>query len=216
MDFQDFLQFVPNLIPVELPAELAHLKMAPAERADALKNIDLKEKDPRIAAVMMLLYPKKGKTHLVLIVRNAYNGVHSSQIAFPGGKYETFDANYEETALRETHEEVGVSPEKIEVIKHFTPMYIPPSNFLVYPFLGISNEELLFYPDIKEVADIIELPLNVFLNDEIIIDATLSTSYASNVMVPAFNIQNHVVWGATAMMLSELREVLKVTFEENP
>jgi 8-oxo-dGTP pyrophosphatase MutT (NUDIX family) len=210
------LQFVPNLIPVELPAELAHLKMALAERADALKNIDLKEKDPRIAAVMMLLYPKKGKTHLVLIVRNAYNGVHSSQIAFPGGKYETFDANYEETALRETHEEVGVSPEKIEVIKHFTPMYIPPSNFLVYPFLGISNEELLFYPDIKEVADIIELPLNVFLNDEIIIDATLSTSYASNVVVPAFNIQNHVVWGATAMMLSELREVLKVTFEENP
>ncbi|MBP4138488.1 NUDIX hydrolase [Flavobacterium geliluteum] len=214
MDFQDFLQFVPNLIPVELPAELAHLKMAPSERMDALKNINLKEKDPRIAAVMMLLYPKNEKTHLVLIVRNAYNGVHSSQIAFPGGKYETFDANYEETALRETHEEVGVSPEKIEVIKHFTPMYIPPSNFLVYPFLGISKEELLFYPDIKEVADIIELPLEVFLNDEIIIDATLSTSYANNALVPAFNIQNHIVWGATAMMLSELREVLKVTFEE--
>lgn len=215
MDFQDFLQFVPNLIPVALPAEEAHLKMAPAERADALKNIDLKEKDPRIAAVMMLLYPKKEKTHLVLIVRNAYNGVHSSQIAFPGGKYETFDANYEETALRETHEEVGVSPEKIEVIKHFTPMYIPPSNFLVYPFLGVSKEELLFYPDIKEVADIIELPLDVFMDDEIIIDATLSTSYANNILVPAFNIQNHIVWGATAMMLSELREVLKVTFEEN-
>lgn len=213
MDFQDFLKFVPNLIPIELPAELAHMKMAPKERLEALKNINLETKNPRIAAVMMLLYPKKDKTHLVLIVRNAYNGVHSSQIAFPGGKYENTDLDFRETALRETHEEIGVAPEKIDVIKDFTPMYIPPSNFLVYPFLGISHEELSFYPDIREVAAIIELPLSVFLSDEIIIEATLSTSYANDVLVPAFNIQNHIVWGATAMILSELRDVLKTGFE---
>lgn len=215
MDFQDFLQYVPNLIPVALPAVAAHIKMAPKERIEALKNPDLKIENPRIAAVMMLLYPKHEKTHLVLIVRNAYNGVHSSQIAFPGGKYENTDANYEETALRETHEEVGVAPEKIEILKQFTPMYIPPSNFLVHPFLGISKEELLFYPDIREVADVIELPLSVFLSEEIMIEATLSTSYGDNVLVPAFNIQNHIVWGATAMILSELRDVLKITFGEN-
>ena len=213
MDFQDFLKFVPNLIPIELPAELAHMKMAPKERLEALKNINLETKNPRIAAVMMLLYPKKDKTHLVLIVRNAYNGVHSSQIAFPGGKYENIDLDFRETALRETHEEIGVAPEKIDVIKDFTPMYIPPSNFLVHPFLGISDEELSFYPDIREVAAIIELPLSVFLSDEIIIEATLSTSYANDVLVPAFNIQNHIVWGATAMILSELRDVLKTGFE---
>ncbi|WP_316635485.1 CoA pyrophosphatase [uncultured Flavobacterium sp.] len=215
MDFQDFLHYVPNLIPVELPAVSAHLKMAPKERIEALKNLDFKAENPRIAAVMMLFYPKNGKTHLVLIVRNAYNGVHSSQIAFPGGKYEATDADFEETALRETHEEVGVMPSKIEVIKHFSPMYIPPSNFLVHPFLGISKEELSFYPDVREVAGIIELPLSVFLDDEIIIEATLSTSYANNISVPAFNIQNHIVWGATAMILSELRDVLKLAFEEN-
>lgn len=215
MDFQDFLQHVPDLIPVELPAISAHIKMAPKERSESLKNLDFKAENPRIAAVMMLLYPKDGKTHLVLIVRNAYNGVHSSQIAFPGGKYETTDADFEETALRETHEEVGVLPNKIEVIKQFSPMYIPPSNFLVHPFLGISKEELSFYPDVREVADIIELPLSVFLDDEIIIEATLSTSYGNNIVVPAFNIQNHIVWGATAMILSELRDVLKFTFEEN-
>ena len=215
MDFQDFLQYVPNLIPVALPAVAAHIKMAPKERIEALKNPDLKIENPRIAAVMMLLYPKHEKTHLVLIVRNAYNGVHSSQIAFPGGKYENTDASYEETALRETHEEVGVAPEKIEILKQFTPMYIPPSNFLVHPFLGISKEELLFYPDIREVADVIELPLSVFLSEEIMIEATLSTSYADNILVPAFNIQNHIVWGATAMILSELRDVLKITFGEN-
>jgi 8-oxo-dGTP pyrophosphatase MutT (NUDIX family) len=215
MDFQDFLQYVPNLIPVELPAFAAHIKMAPKERIQALKNQDLKIENPRIAAVMMLFYPKDGKTHLVLIVRNAYNGVHSSQIAFPGGKYESTDASYEETALRETHEEVGVLPEKIEVIKHFTPMYIPPSNFLVHPYLGISKEELLFYPDSREVASIIELPLSVFLDDKIIVEAKLSTSYANDTLVPAFSIQNHIVWGATAMILSELRDVLKSTFEGN-
>ncbi|WP_456314364.1 NUDIX hydrolase [Pseudomonas shirazensis] len=213
MDFQDFLQYVPNLIPVELPAEAAHIKMAPKERAEALKNFDLEAINPRIAAVMMLLYPKDKKTHLVLIVRNAYNGVHSSQIAFPGGKYETFDASFKDTALRETQEEVGVLSEKIEVIKEFSPMYIPPSNFLVHPFLGISKEELLFSPDEREVAAIIELPLSFFLDEKIIIDATLSTSYGDNIVVPAFDIENHIVWGATAMILSELREVLKITFE---
>jgi 8-oxo-dGTP pyrophosphatase MutT (NUDIX family) len=214
MDFQDFLQYVPNLIPVELPAESAHAKMAPLERIQALKNLDIDTKNPRIAAVMMLFYPKKEKTHLILIVRNAYNGVHSSQIAFPGGKYELTDRDYEETALRETSEEVGVLPEKIEIIKHFTPMYIPPSNFLVHPFLGIAKEELAFYPDAREVAGVIELPLSVFLDDEIIIETRLSTSYGNDILVPAFNIQNHIVWGATAMILSELRDVLKFTFSE--
>ncbi|WP_163399261.1 NUDIX hydrolase [Flavobacterium fluviatile] len=214
MNFQDFLQHVPNLIPVELPAEKAHVKMAPAERIQLMKNLDLSTKIPRIAAVMMLLYPKNNQTHLVLIVRNAYNGVHSSQIAFPGGKYEISDADFQETAMRETQEEIGISSEKIKIIKPFTSVYIPPSNFSVYPFLGISLQELSFYPDVREVADIIELPLSVFLSDEIIIEATLSTSYATNISVPAFNIQNHVVWGATAMILSELREVLKITFEE--
>lgn len=215
MDFQQFLQYVPNLIPVELPAETAHAKMAPLERIQALKNLDINAKNPRIAAVMMLFYPKNEKTHLILIVRNAYNGVHSSQIAFPGGKYELTDRDYQETALRETSEEIGVLAEKIEIIKHFTPMYIPPSNFLVHPYLGIAKEELSFYPDAREVASIIELPLSVFLDDEIMIETTLSTSYGNDILVPAFYIQNHIIWGATAMILSELRDVLKTTFAEN-
>lgn len=207
MDFQSFLKYVPNLTDAYLPADAAHLIMAPVERVDSLKLNPKTE--PKIAAVMMLFYPKDALTHLVLIVRNTYKGVHSAQIAFPGGKYENTDADFAFTALRETHEEVGVSPEKITVVKPFTPMYIPPSNFMVHPYLGISNEELRFIPDPSEVAEIIELPLSVFLSDTIVVETNLTTSYATNIKVPAFDIDGKIVWGATAMMLSELKEVLK-------
>ncbi|NGY38139.1 CoA pyrophosphatase [Flavobacterium sp. XN-5] len=209
MDFQHFLEYVPLFAQAKLPAMEAHLKMAPFERMESLKNAFSENKDPRMAAVMMLFYPKNGITHLVLIVRNSYEGVHSGQIAFPGGKYETEDENFAVTALRETHEEVGIHPDKMEVIKFFTPTYIPPSNFMVHPFCGICKDEVCFIPQPSEVSSIIELPLSVFLSDKIIIETKLSTSYAKNINVPAFEIEGHIVWGATAMMLSELKDVLK-------
>lgn len=209
MDFQDFLQHVPRFLEVELPASDAHFKMAPFERIEFLKNLTLESKKPKIAAVMMLLYPKNNITHLVLIVRNSYKGVHSAQIAFPGGKFETSDENYKNTALRETHEEIGIHPDGIEVIRAFTHLYIPPSNFMVYPFMGVSKNEIIFTPDVTEVAEIIELPLSVFLSDEIIVSTNITTSYANNISIPAFKIKGHIVWGATAMMLSELKDVLK-------
>ncbi|MFV8372768.1 NUDIX hydrolase [Flavobacterium sp. LB2P6] len=209
MDFQEFLQYVPKLIDAKLPAYDAHVKMAPLERLESLKNINIEDEKPRIAAVMMLFYPKNETTHLVLIVRNSYKGVHSAQIAFPGGKYELEDENFAKTALRETHEEVGIHPDKIEILKPFTALYIPPSNFMVHPFLGISKEELVFVPQPSEVANIIELPLSVFLDEALVVDTNLTTSYADNISIPAFKIEEHIVWGTTAMMLSELKEVLK-------
>lgn len=209
MDFQDFLEYVPKLMEVTLPATEAHYLMAPLERIESMKNLKLETKNPKTAAVMMLFYPKNGKTHLVLIVRNSYQGVHSAQIAFPGGKYEPRDQTFENTALRETHEEIGIHPDNIKIMRSFTRLYIQPSNFMVYPFLGICKEEIIFIPDTNEVAGIIELPLSVFLGDDILASVSLSTSYADNIVVPAFKIEDHIVWGATAMMLSELKEVLK-------
>ena len=134
MLFTDFIKYIPKIEKEKLLSTDAHAKMAPLERISFLKEANYIDKNPKKAAVLMLFYPKKGITHLALIVRNSYPGVHSSQIGFPGGKVEESDFNLEYTALRETHEEVGVHPEKVKIIKPFSEIYIPPSNFLVYPF----------------------------------------------------------------------------------
>lgn len=212
MDFRDFLIGIPRIESEILLGEVAHMKMVPPERKELMKDLDIGSKNPRKAAVMMLLYPKGSQTHLVLIVRNSYPGVHSSQIAFPGGKVEEYDFNLEETALRETHEEIGVAPDKINVIRAFTEIYIPPSNFLVHPFFGYSEEELSFELQEEEVAGIIELPIMEFMDDGIIITKSMNTSYSKAIDVPCFKVNEHYIWGATAMMMSELKETLKKVF----
>lgn len=215
MDFQDFLQLVPQFMAAELPALEAHLKMAPLERITS-KPIFSDGQSPRTASVLMLCYPKNGKTHLVLIVRNEYKGVHSAQIAFPGGKYEEEDLDYSITALRETHEEIGIHPNEVEIIRSYTQVYIPPSNFIVHPFLGICHDEIHFTPDPTEVASIIELPITTLLNDAIVVETEIPISELNTIRLPAFKIDDHIVWGATAMMLSELKEVIRTTVNTKP
>jgi 8-oxo-dGTP pyrophosphatase MutT (NUDIX family) len=213
MDFSDFLKYVPKIKQEKLLAEEAHLKMVPIERILEVEKLNIPSNNPRKAAVMMLIYPKNDKSHLALIVRNTYPGVHSAQIGFPGGKVEIEDESLTHTALRETHEEIGIHPDKIEVIKTFTAVFIPPSNFIVAPFLGISHTELEFTEQAEEVAGIIEFPLIDFLNDKTIVNKIMDTSYGNNIEVPTFKINEHYVWGATAMMMSELKEVLKSSFK---
>jgi 8-oxo-dGTP pyrophosphatase MutT (NUDIX family) len=213
MDFSDFLKYVPKIKQAKLLAEQAHFKMVPLERILEVEKFNNGSNNPRKAAVMMLIYPKNNKSHLALIVRNTYPGVHSAQIGFPGGKAELDDESLIHTALRETHEEIGIPPEKIEVIKTFTEVFIPPSNFIVAPFLGISYSELEFIEQEEEVAGIIELSLPVFLNEKTIVNKIMDTSYGNNIEVPTFKINEHYVWGATAMMMSELKEVLKSSFK---
>lgn len=210
MHFEEFLKYTPKIQNVELPATHAHAKMAPSNRLDLIKAIDFEKVTPKKAAVMMLFYPKDNQTHLALILRTSYNGVHSSQIAFPGGKVEDFDADLRETALRETHEEIGVHPNHVNVIRPFTEVYIPPSNFMVYPYLGYSESELEFVLQDDEVAGLVEFPFADFMDDNIIVNMSMVTSYAGSIKVPGFQVREHFVWGATAMMLSELKETLKM------
>jgi 8-oxo-dGTP pyrophosphatase MutT (NUDIX family) len=209
MLFKDFIKYIPKIEKEKLLSTDAHAKMAPLERISYLKEENYQANNPRQAAVLMLFYPKNEITHLALIVRNTYPGVHSSQIGFPGGKVEVSDLNLEATALRETHEEVGVAPEKVQIIKSFSQIYIPPSNFLVAPFMGISHEELLFIPDLEEVKRVLEFSVADFLHEKSITSVKMSTSYATDIEVPAFIVDKYIVWGATAMMMSELKETLK-------
>ena len=210
MNFNLFFNAITNVLNVELPSISSHVKMAPLERVKMMEENSYDLSSVRKAAVMMLFYPKNEETHLLLIVRNSYPGVHSSQIAFPGGKVEEIDFDLKQTALRETHEEIGIHPNDIHVIRDFSSIYIPPSNFLVYPFLGVSQTELTFNLQEEEVAGIIELPLSALLDDTIMSIKNLETSYSKLIEVPVFQIEEHTVWGATAMMLSELKDVLKM------
>ena len=210
MNFNLFFNAISTIPEVNLPSVSSHIKMAPLERIASLENREAFSATARKAAVMMLFYPKGGIAHLVLIVRNTYPGVHSSQIAFPGGKAEESDLDLQDTALRETFEEIGIPSDKIKVVRSFSSIYIPPSNFLVYPFMGISTTELDFVLQVEEVAGIIEMPVAMLLDDSIIALKILDTSYAKAMTVPVFQIKEYSVWGATAMMLSELKDVLKM------
>ena len=211
MKFELFLNKIHQAARIELPGILSHQKMMPAERELLLQKIDFEAIKPKIASVMMLFYPKDGITYLALIKRNSY-GVHSSQIAFPGGKFEIEDVDNQQTALRETEEEIGVLAANIQVICAFTETYIPPSNFIVYPFLGVCTHEINFILQQDEVAGMVEMPLEAVLNDKNVISTKMDTSYAKFVDVPAFQYNDQIVWGATAMIMSELKDVLKMIF----
>jgi 8-oxo-dGTP pyrophosphatase MutT (NUDIX family) len=167
--------------------------------------------DAKRAGVMALFYPDASmQTHLALILRKTYKGVHSAQIGFPGGKYEDQDKTLQHTAIRETWEEIGVPQHKIEVIKQMTQVYIPPSNFYVQPFIGIATKTPKFIKQDEEVEAIVEVSLAQFLDEKSIGNKLVATSYTKKIEVPAYELNGHIVWGATAMMLSEIKDILKI------
>ena len=210
MKFQEFENKIVKITKLKLPGEVAQFKMAPMERLAALKKIAIEKETVRKAGVLVLFYPSEAKqTMLALILRKTYKGVHSAQIGFPGGKYENEDTSLKETALRETEEEIGVLRNTVSVLKKLTEVYIPPSNFIVQPYLGITKNTPNFILQEEEVETLIEVPLIHFMDDTFKIHQNLTTSYAKNIIVPAFLLNNYLVWGATAMMLSEVREMLK-------
>jgi len=192
----------------KLPGMDSQQKMAPSDRT---KGIFLSRtgSETVYAGVLILLFINRGKLYTVLIRRNLYPGPHSGQISFPGGKKELSDKTLAETALRETQEETGIPAHKIRVLGPLTPLFIPVSRFMVYPFVGFYPGDPVFNPDPSEVQEIILPDLCLLANGESC-KMTIHKD-TQTILAPYYEYGNHRIWGATAMILSEFLEILRNT-----
>jgi len=188
----------------EKPGLKAQFMMLPRPRPGHRVYTEVEETALK-AGVMVLLYPRAGSLHLVLIRRPGTVLHHRDQIGLPGGGLEA-DETGEQAALRETWEEVGVPAEKIKILGHLTPLYIPPSNYCIYPVVGTLDETPAFQPCPEEVAEIIEVPLAHLLNPRHS-RAETWTVQDQPVLVPFYAFGHHKIWGATAMVLAEFLEL---------
>lgn len=192
-----------------LPGADAQYKMAPAGRR-ARSAASLKNEDHRLAAVLILLFERDGELSFPLIQRPTYQGIHSAQMSLPGGKLEDNDGNdLSVTALRETHEEVGISPNDITLLGQLTELYIPPSKFLVSPFVGVCKKEPSFNWDNPEVDELVEVETSQLRSPKNKGETQITISKGMRITTPYYHLSEKVVWGATAMILSEFEHMLK-------
>lgn len=206
---QATIQKLQDRMQRQLPGKEAQYRMA-----HAVRRADAPVPDhARKAGVLAMFYPNiRDEWNLALIERVTLhsNDRHGGQISFPGGGYEEKDQTLLQTALRETREEIGVDTSQVEVLGPLTELYIPVSNYLVHPFVGILPFTPVFSPQWDEVAAVVEAPLGDFLNPSSrqMTDLRLSQHIVLK-DVPYFNIAGKVIWGATAMMLNELLTLLE-------
>lgn len=188
-----------------LPGIEAHKKFYPL-RFEQIEKPD----EVKLSAVGVHLFEKDTELCFILIERSEYKGHHSKQIAFPGGKKEIFDKDLEETARRESIEEINIVMNHAKLIGQITPVYIPVSNFEVYPFLYWHEQVPSYDSSSLEVNDIFIVNCSDLLNDDNLSESDIEISKNSKLKkVPCFRLQNKIVWGATALILSEIREILK-------
>ena len=209
MIYRDIILKVFESFQNPLPGEKAHLELAPYR-----KNVkfNYEQNKPKIASTLLLLYPKDNNVYFCLIERPEYEGTHSNQISFPGGKNENGET-IKQTAIRETFEEVGIDPISINIIGEMTQVYVPPSNFLIHPFVGYLDLEPSFKADKREVKKIIEVNIEDLFSDEIIKNKKMNLGRNNNslyVDVPYMDLNNKIVWGATSVILNEFRKMLEV------
>ncbi|MEI6765246.1 MAG: CoA pyrophosphatase [Bacteroidota bacterium] len=198
--------FLENRLKLELPGKASHMKMVPEIR---FPEFDTPPVTPRNSSVLILLYPKGKHICIVVIQRPEYPGVHSGQVSFPGGKADERDSSIEATALREAQEEVDVNPDSVHVIGRLSPLFVSPSNFMIYPVVGVTSSTPVFKGDEKEVAAIYNIRLNDIISGKCIQRKSIKLHRGIELVTPFYDIQGLTIWGATAMILSEFSDVVK-------
>ena len=191
-----------------LPGEKAHSEMMPSRRRSSRLIKDASKY--KTSAVLALLHQTSNGIHMILTERQSYGGKHSGQISFPGGKQENEDQSTIHTALRETHEEIGIHPDQVNVLGKLTDVYIPVSGFLVHPYVGFMDEHPEFILEEREVKSVFTFPVEDLLKDDLRRITKIQNHDGIWMKdIPCFEIQKKTVWGATALMLNEFRLILK-------
>lgn len=208
-NFEWFRKEMRAVLQNDLPGQAAHARMVPGNRP-TLPDVE-GDNSYRKSAVMALMYPYKDQIQLLYIQRPTYEGHHSGQIAFPGGKMEDVDHNLKDTALRETHEEIGISPDRIEVLGEISPVVIPVSKYIVHPFVGWMNELPPLTLQKEEVAETLHFGIHYLLDASNEVQRPVSVSNGLKMNVPCFEFDKRIVWGATALMTSEIAHLLRLS-----
>ena len=204
----DFIEKLAQLMSDELPGEAAHVEMSPSGRAKSSEYLKY-AKTFKESAVAVVLFEENKVYKCLLLQRHEYEGNHSGQVCFPGGKQDEADEDLLATALRECWEETGICSDQLKLIGELTPVFIPVSLHYVMPFVFFHQSKLIVQPDPYEVKDYFSFSL-----EELLIKSNMKrtevpiSSSKTLPNVPYFHLENKVVWGATAIMLNELKTIL--------
>ncbi len=208
MDFEKFIALIPKLKTANLPGRFAHEQIMDLNVRKAIFDHTGSSIPPKQSSVLCLVYPgERNQSKLAFILRKINNGHHSGQIGFPGGKKEKEDFSDYETALREAHEEIGIDKDKVVLIKKLSHIFIPVSNYSVNPFLAMTQEKPDFIKQEEEVEKILDFEIENFIKLPKV--KIKKTYYGEEYTLHAFQSGKWLIWGATAMILSEIIELIK-------
>ena len=207
MRFEKFIEQLKLELENPLPGNAAHLKMAPGSNEEIKKKYSEFPVDAKRASTVCLLFPINDEPHFTLIKRTEDGRAHSGQIAFPGGRIENEESKIE-AAIRETEEELGFKIYENNILKELTNIYVFVSQFIVFPFLAFTNKNPNFIAQESEVAQILKVKVADLLDDKNCMRKDINVR-GMKMNVPCFLLNNQIVWGATAVMLSEIKEIIK-------